>query len=29
MRGLKKGIITKWTYIEVMSCPGGCINGGG
>jgi len=28
MRGLKKDNI-KYAYIEVMSCPGGCINGGG
>jgi iron only hydrogenase large subunit-like protein len=28
MRGLKRENM-KYHYIEVMSCPGGCINGGG
>ena len=29
MEKLKNGNPAGWTFIEIMGCPGGCVNGGG
>ncbi|MBQ5901252.1 MAG: iron hydrogenase small subunit, partial [Clostridia bacterium] len=29
MEKLKAGNPDGWTFIEIMGCPGGCVNGGG
>ena len=29
MDKLKAGNPDGWTFIEIMACPGGCVNGGG